>query len=117
MPLRDTNARFRKRVRYWGVEAGVWPLAGSAAASGLLALYFSQNGSSWGLWPAVLPFALTFTYHAVFVTGRRPHFRRDLWGLCLRGGALSPAPRGAQPQHPSLKRLPRGIRHATKEKA
>jgi hypothetical protein len=110
--MRATNARFRKKVRFWGVEGGVWPLAGSAAASGLLSLWFSHCGNTLGAWLSTLPFVLTFTYHAVFVTGRRPHFRRDLCGLALRGRALSPAPRGAQPAHPSLQRLPRGVHEA-----
>jgi hypothetical protein len=110
--MRVTHSRFRKRVRYWGVEGGVLPLVGSAAASGMLALYTTQSGTSFGTYLSVLPFALTFTYYAVFVTGRRPHFRDDLWGLCLRGRSQSPPPSRAQPLHPSLSKSYRGSRHA-----
>lgn len=110
MRLRDTQARFRKRVRFWGLEAPVSALVGSAAASGLLALRASQTGNALGTWFSVLPFGLTFLYYAVFVTGRPPHFREDLFGLFLRGRAISPAPRAAQPRHPCLSRIKRGQR-------
>ena len=110
MRLRDTQARFRKRVRFWGLDAPVFVLVGSAALSGLLALNATRTGNVVGTWFSVVPFGLTFTYYAVFVTGHRPHFREDLFGLLLRGRALSPAPRTAQPKHPCLPRLKRSQR-------
>ena len=109
--MRPTHARLLKRVRYWGVDGGVLPLVGSAALSGLLALNATRSGNAVGTWTSVTPFAATITYYAAFVTGRRPHFRDDLWGLFLRGRSVSPAGRNHQPRHPSVPKLPRG--HAT----
>jgi hypothetical protein len=48
-----------------------------------------------------MPFVMTFGYLLIFVTGRRPHFTRDLVCLYLYGRALSPLPPGKQPQNPA----------------
>jgi hypothetical protein len=113
--LRDTKARFRKRVRFLGVEGGVLPLAISGGVSAALALGASQlHGKVW-MALALAPFVLTFIYMLVFITGRRPHFARDIAAICLSPRtfrALSPASPGSQPRHPTLPKLARGVRHA-----
>ena len=106
-PLRDTRARFRPSVKFFGVEGGVLPVIISAAASAILITMASQSGSITDACLGALPFVLTFSYMALFVTGRRPHFTRDLVCVALNGRCLSPLPPSEQPLHPS--------KHATTE--
>jgi hypothetical protein len=99
--LRDTQARFNRRIKFWKVEGGVVPVIGSAAFSAIL---FSIAAQSPNPVPmaclAALPFGLTFGYLLIFVTGRRPHFTRDLVCLALYGRSISPVPPKYQPRHP-----------------
>lgn len=100
-PLRDTRSKLRFRVKFLGVEGGVLPVVISAAVSAMLIAIASQSGSILLACLGSMPFVLTFGYLLIFVTGRRPHFTRDLVCLYLYGRALSPLPPGKQPQNPT----------------
>lgn len=104
--LRDTHARFRSRIKFWGVEGGVLPVVVSAAISAILISVAAQRGSIPLACLACLPFVLTFGYLLIFVTGRRPHFTRDLVCWFLYGRALSPLPPSKQPVHPAKHATP-----------
>jgi hypothetical protein len=99
--LRDTRAKFRSKVKFFGVEGGVLPVVISGAVSAMLIAIASQSGSIPLACLGSMPFVLTFGYLLIFVTGRRPHFTRDLVCLYLYGRALSPLPPGKQPQNPA----------------
>ena len=99
--LRDTRSKLRSRVKFLGVEGGVLPVVVSAAVSGMLIAIASQSGSIPLACLGSMPFVLTFGYLLIFVTGRRPHFTRDLVCLFLYGRAISPLPPGKQPQNPA----------------
>jgi hypothetical protein len=99
--LRDTQAKFSRRIKFWGVEGGVLPVVISASVSALLISIAAQSGSIPMACLGALPFVMTFGYLLIFVTGRRPHFTRDLVCLFLYGRALSPVPPSVQPRHPS----------------
>jgi hypothetical protein len=99
--LRDTRSKLRSKVKFLGVEGGVLPVVISAAVSAMLIAIASQSGSIPLACLGSMPFVLTFGYLLLFVTGRRPHFTRDLVCLYLYGRALSPLPPGKQPQTPA----------------
>jgi len=99
--LRDTRAKFSSKVKFFGVEDGVLPVVISGAVSAMLIAIASQSGSIPLACLGSMPFVLTFGYLLIFVTGRRPHFTRDLVCLHLYGRALSPLPPGKQPQNPA----------------
>ena len=99
--LRDTRSKLLSRVKFLGVEGGVLPVVISAAVSAMLIAIASQSGSVPLACLGSLPFVLTFGYLLIFVTGRRPHFTRDLVCLYLYGRALSPLPPRKQPQNPA----------------
>jgi hypothetical protein len=101
--LRDTQARLRLRIKFWGVEGGVLPVVISAALSAMLIAIASQSGSIPMTCLGALPFVLTFGYMLLFVTGRRPHFTRDLVCVFLNGRSLSPVPPGKQPLNPAVR--------------
>ena len=77
------------------------PVIVSASVSAILITVASQSGSILDACLGALPFVLTFGYMLIFVTGRRPHFTRDLAGVVLNGRALSPRPPGLQPRNPA----------------
>jgi hypothetical protein len=106
-PLRDTKARFKLSISFLGVEGGVLPVVISAAVSAILISIASSRGSIPLTVVACMPFVLTFGYLLIFVTGRRPHFTRDLVCLWLNGKAVSPVPPGLKPINPAKGRLPR----------
>ena len=113
MQARDTRARFRKKVKFLGVEGGLKPLIGSGAVS--LALinlveFSPAAGNPVAITFAVLPFLLTFAYLALLVSGRRPHFARDLLYSVLNGQAASPLPPAHRIKHPGKPSLPRCTR-------
>lgn len=99
--LRDTRSKLRSKVKFLGVEGGVLPVVISAAVSAMLIAIASQAGNIPLACLGSMPFVLTFGYLMIFVTGRRPHFTRDLVCLCLYGRAISPLPPGKQPQNPA----------------
>jgi len=99
--LRDTRSKLRSKVKFLGVEGGVLPVVISAAFSAMLIAIASQSGSIPLACLGSMPFVLTFGYLLIFVTGRRPHFTRDLVCLYLYGRALSPLPPGKQPRNPA----------------
>jgi len=101
--LRDTQARFSRRIKFWGAEGGVLPVVISAAVSALLISIASQSGSIPLACLGSMPFVLTFGYLLIFVTGRRPHFTRDLACVVLIGRAISPLPPNKQPINPARK--------------
>jgi hypothetical protein len=101
--LRDTQARLRLRIKFWGVEGGVLPVVISAALSAMLIAIASRSGSIPMTCLGALPFVLTFGYMLLFVTGRRPHFTRDLVCVFLNGRSLSPVPPGKQPLNPAVR--------------
>ncbi len=101
--LRDTQAKLRSKVKFFGVEGGVLPVVISAAVSAMLIAIASQSGSIPMACLGAIPFVLTFGYLMVFVTGRRPHFTRDLVCLFLYGRSLSPVPPGKQPRNPAVR--------------
>jgi len=88
-------------VKFLGVEGGVMPVIVSASVSAVLITVASQSGSILDACLGALPFVLTFGYMLIFVTGRRPHFTRDLAGVVLNGRALSPSPPTQQPRNPA----------------
>ena len=102
--LRDTQARLRSRIKFFGVEGGDIPVIVSASVSALLITLASQRGSVLLGVLGALPCVLTYGYFKVFVTGRRPHFTRDLVCLILNGRSVSPLPPQKQPQHPYANR-------------
>lgn len=106
-PLRDTKARFRRSITFFGVEGGVLPVVISAALSALLLSIASTRSSIPLACLALLPFVCTFLYLLIFVTGRRPHFTRDLVCLWLNGRSFSPVPPGLQPANPAKERIRR----------
>ena len=77
------------------------PVIVSASVSAVLITVASQSGSILDACLGALPFVLTFGYMLIFVTGRRPHFTRDLAGVVLNGRALSPSPPTQQPRNPA----------------
>jgi hypothetical protein len=99
--LRDTRSKLRSKVKFLGVEGGVLPVVVSASVSAMLIAIASQSGSIPLACLGSMPFVMTFGYLLIFVTGRRPHFTRDLVRLYLYGRALSPLPPGKQPQNPA----------------
>jgi hypothetical protein len=113
MILRPTNARFRKRVAFWGIEGGVLPLVISVTVSAILGVLASSPFRWWAMAIAVSPFVLTFGYMRLFLTNRQPHFAGDLLNLWCNGRSVSPSPSSRQPQHPIVKKLARGVRDAT----
>jgi hypothetical protein len=106
-PLRDTKAKFRLRVKFLGVEGGVLPVVISASVSAVLVAVASNRGSVLLGCLGMLPFVCVFGYLLIFVTGRRPHFTRDLCALWLNGRSISPVPPGLQPVNPAKERLQR----------
>jgi hypothetical protein len=119
MQLRDTKARFRRRVKFLGVEGGVLPLVISGGLSVFLVSAASLNGGGFPLMAVgALPFCLVYAYLALFVTGQRPHWSADQLRLILHGRAV-PTRRPADfPQHPALTKSPRGIRqHAVSQES
>jgi hypothetical protein len=103
--LRDTRAKLRAKVKFLGCEGGVLQIVISASISAMLIAIASQSGSIPLACLGSLPFVLTFGYLLIFVTGRRPHFTRDLVCLFLYGRALSPLPPAKQPQNPARRAL------------
>jgi hypothetical protein len=102
-PLRDTHARSTTRVRFLGVEGGVLPVL-SAAGGSLALLLLANLLKSLALYVlAPFPFLLTYGYLLLFVTGRRPHFARDVARTLVLGKAVSPMMPKYQPIHPGLK--------------
>lgn len=113
MQPRDTRARFRPKVRFLGVEGGLKPLIGSGAVSLVLinAVEFSPaTGNPIAITLAILPFLLTFAYLALLVSGRRPHFARDLLYCVINGRAVSPLPPAQRVRHPAKPKYPRAFR-------
>lgn len=113
MQPRDTRARFRKKVKFLGMEGGLKPLIGSGAVS--LALinvveFSPATGNPVAITFAVLPFLLTFAYLALLVSGRRPHFARDLLYAAINGHAASPLQPVQRLRHPAKVKSPRGRR-------
>jgi len=84
------------------------PVVISAAASALLISIAAQSGSIPLACLGALPFVATFGYMLIFVTGRRPHFTRDLVCLFLEGRSVGPLVPSKQPRHPGMERIPRG---------
>jgi len=107
---RETKARFRKKVKFWGVEGGVLPVAVSAVVSAVMLLLAFQR-PEWDPVSKTLlsasPFVLTYAYLRAFKTGRRPYFDRDLYFYFINGRGVSPAPPNRQPIHPVLGRKAR----------
>lgn len=102
-PLRDTHARSTTRVRFLGVEGGVLPVL-SAAGGSLALLLLANLLKSLSLYVlAPFPFLLTYGYLLLFVTGRRPHFARDVARAFVLGKAVSPMIPKFQPRHPGSK--------------
>ena len=77
------------------------PVIISAAVSAIMITMASQSGSITDACLGASPFVVTFCYMAIFVTGRRPHFTRDVVCVMLNGRSLSPLPPAEQPLHPS----------------
>jgi hypothetical protein len=100
--LRDTHARSTTRTKFLGVEGGVLPIL-SAAGGSLVLLLLANALKSAALYVlAPFPFVLTYGYLLVFVTGRRPHFARDVARALVLGKAVSPLTPKLQPRHPRL---------------
>jgi hypothetical protein len=113
MQARDTRARFRKRVKFLGIEGGLIPLIISGATSLVLlqALQFSgRSGNPALIGLAALPLAGTFGYLMLLVSGRRPHFARDLIFSLINGRAVSPVPPAQRIRHPGTAKSPRCVR-------
>jgi hypothetical protein len=101
-PLRDTRSKLNPRVKFLGVEGGVLPVVISAALSALLISIAAQSANPIPMaCLGSMPFVVTFGYLLIFVTGRRPHFVRDLVCLFLYGRSISPLPPRKQPQNPA----------------
>jgi hypothetical protein len=109
--LRETKAKWKKRVPFLGVEGGVLPLI----IAGLITLLCTFGASRQR---AILPYVVglapvvcTWTYMLIFLTGRRPHFTRDtLFMLFPNAKAQSPNKPQYQPIHPTGKDNPRCVR-------
>jgi hypothetical protein len=111
MPLtRPTHARLRRRVRFYGVEGPVVPLATSGVFSAA-AFGFAAQTEDWFLIAcSLLPALGVWGYYALFVTGRRPHFGRDVLGAWLNGRSMPATPTERFPAHPCRPPRPRGGR-------
>ena len=104
-PLRDTRSKLNPRLKFLGVEGGVLPVVISAAVSALLISIAAQSANPIPMvCLGAMPFVLTFGYLLIFVTGRRPHFTRDLVCYFLNGRSISPLPPDKQPQNPAGRR-------------
>jgi hypothetical protein len=101
--LRDTRSKLRSKVKFLGTEGGVLPVVVSASVSAMLIAIASQSGSIPLACLGSMPFVMTFGYLLIFVTGRRPHFTRDLACVVLIGRAISPLPPNKQPINPARK--------------
>jgi hypothetical protein len=107
---RETKARFRRSVRFWGIEGGVIPLTASGLVSLFLLVTLSQDANGDAVLNGLLtvsPFALTYGYMWVFRSNRRPYMDRDLFYAFIYGRSVSPEPSSRQPVHPVLGRIPR----------
>jgi hypothetical protein len=108
---RETKARFRRNVRFLGVEGGVMPLTISGLISFLMLASVSQDAGGDGVLNGILamtPFAVTYGYMRIFRNGRRPYMDRDLLYSIIYGRSVSPEPPVRQPVHPVLGRAPGG---------
>jgi hypothetical protein len=108
---RETQARFKRSVAFFGVEGSVPVLVISALASVACMIPASGQHNVFLLAVAASPVTLTYAYMRFMITGRRPHFARDGAIMRLPGGkAVSPRTPASQPLHPALPRAPRGQR-------
>jgi hypothetical protein len=93
LPYTPSNTGRKARVGYLGFDGvgfnDLWPLFSGLVASIALALkFFIGDGADGSLWvaktvTAALPFAVGFVYLRLFVVGRPPHFKGDLWATAL----------------------------------
>jgi len=93
LPYTPSNTGRRARVGYLGFDGvgfnDLWPLFSGLVASIALALkFFIGDGAVGSRWLAktviaALPFAAGFAYLRLFVVGRPPHFKGDLWATAL----------------------------------
>lgn len=107
-PLRDTHAKFRPKIPFWGIEGGLLPLVASGFVSATLVAVAANTGKTFLVAPAMLPFALTFLYMLIFITGRRPHFAQDCVNALVMGKNAYVCPPNSQPRHPAIQTLERG---------
>jgi hypothetical protein len=80
----------------------VLPVLGAAGGSLILLLLANALKSAALYVLAPFPFVLTYSYLLLFVTGRRPHFARDVARGFVLGRAVSPLTPKLQPRHPRL---------------
>ena len=111
-PTRPTHARLRRRVAFYGVEGPVVPLAGSGVLSAAAFSFAAQTGDWFLIACSLAPALGVWGYYGLLVTGRRPHYGRDVLGAWLNGRALSPTPTDRFPAHPCRPPRPRGGRAA-----
>ena len=93
LPYTPSNTGRKARVGYLGFDGvgfnDLWPLFAGLVASIALALkFFIGDGADGSHWvaktvAAALPFAAGFGYLRLFVVGRPPHFKGDLWVTAL----------------------------------
>jgi hypothetical protein len=93
LPYTPSNTGRRARVGYLGFDGvgfnDLWPVFAGLILSIALALkFFIGGGADGSRWLArtviaVLPFAMGFCYLRLFVVGRPPHFKGDLWATAL----------------------------------
>jgi hypothetical protein len=111
MPLtRPTHARLRRRVRFYGVEGPVVWLASSGVFSAAAFSFAAQTGDWFLIGGSLLPALIVWGYYGIFVTGRRPHYGRDVLGAWLNGRSVPATPTDRFPAHPSRPPRPRGGR-------
>lgn len=109
-PTRPTFARLLRRVRFYGVEGPVVPLAASGVFSAAAFSFAAQTGDWVLIGGSVLPALAVWGYYGFLVTGRRPHFGGDLVRGWVMGRAwLTPTPDRAL-AHPCRPPRPRGAR-------
>lgn len=105
--LRDTKARHRKRVPIWGIEGSLLiPMVAFCFSAVLCAAVVVQKGFDvMNIIIAWSPFIAVYGYMFIFITGRRPHFARDLlMSLGPHTRSVTKAAPFLQPKHPTLKR-------------
>lgn len=117
--LHDTHSKLRRRIKFYGLEGSIYPIIIATVVSIMAVSVAVQRASIPLAIFGASPFFLTVGYFLFFVTGRRPHFTRDLVGLAIHGKSVTPAPRKEQPRHPGFEeetdahrprpRLPRAV--------
>lgn len=105
---RQTQARFRKKVKFMGVDGGAVPLI-SATFLSLALIVASGSTDTRGVCLCASPFVATLGIMLALFTDKRPHFASDALTSLLPGARFRTARRPrTYPIHPGLNPASRG---------